>query len=96
MGYKATGEIHFVYPEQIITDKFKKREIIIITKDNPEYPQYVKFEFIQDKCALLDNFHQGQMVDIEFNLNGRMGKNKQDINVCWNQIQGWKISAAQG
>ncbi len=91
---QAKGKIHFIYGEQAISDTFKKREFILEIAENPQYPQYVKFEFVQDKCSLLDSFEAGQMVNIDFNLNGRIVDVKGN-NTCFNTLQAWKISKNQ-
>jgi hypothetical protein len=64
---------------------FQKREIILTTKE--QYPQHIKFDFINDKCILLDNFKVGQEVTIGFNIRGNEYNSKYYVN-----LQGWKIN----
>ena len=45
---------------------FQKREFVVEFAENPEYPEFVKFELIQDKCALLDGFSIGQELNVAF------------------------------
>lgn len=71
------------------TNGFQKREIVITTEE--QYPQYVIFEFTQEKCALLDNFRQGQLVKISFNVRGREWVNPQGETKYFNSLQGWRI-----
>jgi len=47
-----------------ITQSFKKREFVIQFADNPEYPEVIKFELIQDKCSLLEGLVKGQEIDV--------------------------------
>ncbi|MDO4229384.1 MAG: DUF3127 domain-containing protein [Capnocytophaga sp.] len=68
---------------------FQKREIVITTEE--QYPQYIIFEFTQEKCALLDNFKQGQLVKISFNVRGREWVNPQGETKYFNSLQGWRI-----
>jgi hypothetical protein len=91
---QTTGKIHFIYPEQVISDNFKKREFILEVSENPQYPQYVIFQFIKDKCSLLDQFTVGQIVEIEFNLNGKI-VDYHGTNRCFNCLQAWKIKLSQ-
>ncbi len=35
---------------QQISASFKKREFVVEYSENPQYPEFVKFELIQDKC----------------------------------------------
>jgi plasmid rolling circle replication initiator protein Rep len=49
------GKVHEVGATMQVTDSLKKRELIVEYVENPQYPEYLKFETIQDKCNLLDN-----------------------------------------
>jgi hypothetical protein len=33
-----------------VSDSFKKRDFVLEIAENPQYPQFVKFDLIQDKC----------------------------------------------
>ena len=72
---------------------FKKREIVITTED--QYPQHILIEFVQDKCALLDSYQEGQDVKIAFNLRGREWVNPEGVAKYFNSLNGWRIEAAQ-
>jgi hypothetical protein len=78
------GIIKRIGSTEQVSDKFKKRELIIEIPGN--YPQTVKFEFLQDKVDLLDTVKIGENVNVHFNLNGR----EHNGNV-YNTLQGWKI-----
>jgi hypothetical protein len=83
-----------IYPEQQITESFKKRDVIIHTADNPEYPQYIKFELLQDKVNMIDGFQNGQIVNVHYNLRGRE-KTMNDGEVRYfNSLIPWKIELA--
>lgn len=90
------GKIHEVGVVQNVTDTFKKRDLIVVVAENPEYPEYIKVEFTQDKVDLLDKFKVGQNVDVSFNLRGRPFTNKQGITNYFNSIVGWRIVEANG
>jgi hypothetical protein len=72
---------------------FKKREIVITTDD--QYPQHILIEFVQDKCALLDSYQEGQDVKIAFNLRGREWINPEGVAKYFNSLNGWRIEPAQ-
>lgn len=90
------GKIHEVGVVQNVTDTFKKRDLIVIVAENPEYPEYIRVEFTQDKVDLLDKFKVGQDVDVSFNLRGRPFTNKQGVTTYFNSIVGWRIVEANG
>ncbi len=79
--------------ETIGTNGFKKRDIIITTDE--QYPQVISIQFVQDKCAILDNYQIGQDVKIDFDLRGREWVNPQGKTKYFNTIQGWKIEPLQ-
>ncbi|MFH2132649.1 MAG: DUF3127 domain-containing protein [bacterium] len=79
-----------------ISASFKKREFVVEYSENPQYPEYLKFELIQDKCELLDKFSIGQEIDVHFNLKGRKWTDPQGKTKYFNTLQAWRIlDAAQ-
>jgi hypothetical protein len=85
------GTIHNIGETKQVTDKFSKREIIIGMELETKYPNYLKIEFNQDKCALLDSYKVGQEVTIGINIKGRLWTGNDGIETCFNTIQGWQI-----
>lgn len=73
---------------------FQKREFVVEYSENPQYPEFIKFELIQDKCAQLDSFNVGQEMNIAFNLKGRKWTNPKGEVVYFNSLQAWRLSAA--
>lgn len=80
-------------PVQQITESFKKREFVVEYAENPKYPEFIKFEVVQDKVGLLDGLAVGSMVSIAFNLRGRAYTDKMGKKAYFNSLQAWKIQA---
>ncbi len=76
-----------------ITETFKKREFIIQDNKNPEYPEYIKIELIQDKITLLDSLNAGDEINVLINIKGRKWEDKEGNIKYFNSIQGWKIES---
>lgn len=94
---EITGKITEIFQTQQISGTFKKREFVVEFAENPQYPEYVKFEFIQDKCDMLDNYQAGQEVTIGFNLKGRKWNDPKGGVKYFNTLQAWRIqNATQG
>ena len=74
-----------------ISDRFRKREFVIEYSNNPEYPQFIQFEMVQDRCEFLDKFKEGQKVEIFFDLRGREWTSPQGEIKYFNTLQAWKI-----
>lgn len=88
------GKIHAIFGEQQVSASFKKREFVLLSADNPAYPQYIKFEAIQEKCVLLDKFKVGDTVDVSFNIKGREWRNPKGELVYFNTLDAWRIVIA--
>lgn len=91
---EVKGKIEKLFNTQQVSDNFRKREFVLEYVENPKYPEYLKLEFIQDKCDLLDNFSEGQEVTVSINLKGRKWTDPQGNDKYFNTLQAWKIEAA--
>ena len=90
---EITGTIVEIFAASQITDSFKKREFVIEYSENPKYPELIKFECVQDKCALLDGLSVGATVEVAFNLRGRAYTNKEGQKSYFTSLQAWKIQS---
>ena len=94
--YEAVGTIRAIMDTQQISDTFKKREFAIEIPDG-NYPQTVKFQVVQDKTAMLDNYQVGQQVKVFFNLRGREYQRKSDGQTdYWLNLDCWRMEKAEG
>jgi single-strand DNA-binding protein len=94
--YEATGEIRAIMDTQQVTDSFRKREFALEIDDG-RYSQTVKFQLVQDKTELLDDFDVGQQVRVHFNLRGREYTRKSDgATDYWTNLECWRIENAEG
>jgi hypothetical protein len=89
---EITAKIVEIFKEAQISSSFKKREFVVEYAENPQYPEYIKFEVIQDKCQLLDSYQVGQEVEISFNLKGRKWTDPKGEVKYFNTLQAWKLS----
>ncbi len=76
---------------QQISATFKKREFIVEYSENPQYPEFLKFELIQDRCDLVDAIQPGQEIDVSFNLKGRKWTDPKGEVKYFNSLQAWKV-----
>ena len=88
------GKILEISEVQEISATFRKREFVVEYVET-QYPEYIKFEAIQDKCDLLNNFKVGDSVDVDFNLKGRKWTNPQGEIKYFNSLQAWRIMPHQ-
>jgi hypothetical protein len=90
------GKVHEVAPTVQVTESLKKRELILEYVENPQYPEYLKFEAIQDRCNLLDNVKVGDDIEVFFNLKGRPWTDKTGKKTYFNSLQLWKVNVLAG
>ena len=85
------GKLIEIFDTVQITETFKKREFIIQDNKNPEYPEFIKIELIQDKVDLLDTLNIGDEINVLINIKGRKWEDKEGKIKYFNSIQVWKI-----
>lgn len=88
MSFEIEGVLHKKFETQSKSATFQAREFVIQT--DGQYPQYIKFQLTQDKCALIDNHNEGNKIKVHFDLRGREWNEKYFTN-----LNAWKVEAAQ-
>ena len=86
------GKVHEISQVITVSDKFKKRELILEYAENPTYPEFVKFEAVQDKVNLFDNVKVGDQVELFFNLRGRPWTDKTGKTSYFNTLAVWRLN----
>lgn len=88
MSFEVVGRLHKVYDTEKKTDSFQAREFVIEVDGN--YPQFVKFQLVQDRCALIDTYKEGDTIKVHFDLRGREWQGKYFTN-----LNAWRVEAGQ-
>ena len=91
--FKFKGIVHKVGATNQVSDKFKKREVVL-TDGATEYPQYIPFTFVQDKCSLADHLIEGQEVEFSFSLKGREWTSPQGEVKFFSTIEAFNVAGA--
>lgn len=86
-----TGEIHKMLPAQELKNNFTKREFVVLIDSGDQFPQYITFQLIKDRCEILDKFNEGDKVKIYFNLTGREWTSPEGNTKYFNSLVAWKI-----
>lgn len=87
------GKVHEISPVMNVTETFKKRELVIEYAENPSYPEYIKFEALQDKVNLFDSLKPGDQVEVFFNLRGRPWTDRNGKTAYFNTLVVWRVNA---
>ncbi len=90
---EVTGTLKVKFETQKVSDRFQKRDFVLITEANTPYPQFVSFQVTQDKCATLDQFSEGEEIRVQFNLRGREWNGPQGVKY-FNTLDAWRIEKA--
>ena len=84
-GFEIEGKLVKTYDMEVKgTGSFRTREFVIETMET--YPQFVKFQSVQDKCDLLNQFQEGEIIKVSFDLRGRQWQDKYFTN-----LNAWRI-----
>lgn len=85
MSFEVEGKLIKKYDTENKSGTFQAREFVIeISSGN--YPQFVKFQLTQDRCAMIDSYEEGEMLKVSFDLRGREWQGKYFTN-----LNAWRI-----
>lgn len=87
---KVVGKVHKVLDLIKVSDKFKKRDLVIETGE--KYPQLIAIETHNDNTDMLNNLREGDVVECDINLRGREWKNPQGETKYFNSLVCWRMS----
>ena len=87
-SYEMRVKILSISDVQNVTESFKKRDVIGVIEG--EYPEYHKFEFVQGKVDVPEDFVVGTYATVHFNIRGRKVE-KDGENFYYTSLSGWKM-----
>jgi len=92
---EITGKIHKIFDTAHISATFKKRDLVLevieTSSKGDTYPQYISFQFAQDKGDVLNDYKVGDNVEVLFNLKGRHWKDDKYFNT----LDAWQIHSVK-
>ncbi len=91
------GKVHRIFETKQVTEKLRKREFVLKDESNPMYPQFIKFECSNERCDAIDDFKEGDTIEVGYNLRGREYTNKATNEVGYfNSIEAWRFVKVDG
>ena len=90
-GFSIKGKLYEIFETKLLTEKFRKREIVIEYKPNIQYPQYIKFDLQNDNCNLIDAFNIHDEVEVFFDLKGKPYTTKTGETTYFTNLVIWKM-----
>lgn len=85
-SFTVRGTLAVLFDTEVKSDKFQTRNFVIETPG--EYPQLIQFQAVNERCGILDNFQQGQLIEVSFDLRGREWNGRYITN-----LNAWKIQS---
>ena len=95
MAYEVSGKIAAVYDTVQRTESFRTREFVIEKSDDIGgriVTNYIKFQSVQDRTAILDKVKVGDEVKVHFNLKGTRWVKDGRENYITN-LDAWRIES---
>lgn len=97
MSYEITGKLTVKYDTVQRTETFKSREFVIEKSEDVGgriITNYIKFQCVQDKTALIDRFAIGDEIKVQFNLKGSKWV-KDGKESYFNNLDAWRIETVK-
>ncbi|MCF8331247.1 MAG: DUF3127 domain-containing protein [Bacteroidales bacterium] len=93
MSYELQGKLIEKHNTIQVSDKFKKREFIVETREENngrEFIETIKFQLIQDRCDLINSYNLGDEIKVYFNIKGNRWEKDGRVNYFTN-LDVWKV-----
>jgi len=93
MSYELTGKLVAKYDTIQRTESFKTREFVVEKSDDingKTIVNYVKFQSVQDRTAIIDRVNTGDNIKVYFNIKGSKWEKEGKVNYITN-LDAWRI-----
>jgi single-strand DNA-binding protein len=95
MEYIITGSLCEVYNVRNITDRFRKRDFVIVVDDTQNMKgytneQFIKFQLEQSKVLEIDSFKIGDEITVTFDIRG----NKTETGQYFTNLRAIRVEKA--
>jgi hypothetical protein len=93
MSYELTGKLVAKYDTVQRTGTFKTREFVVEKSEDiggRSITNYVKFQSVQDKTAIIDRVNVGDEIKVYFNIKGSRWEKDGKVNYITN-LDAWKL-----
>ena len=98
MSLEITGKLLKKYDAVDVSPKFKKREFVLELSEEISgniYTNYAAMQLVNNKCSAIDQFQEGDMVKVNFNIRGtkwvKDGKERYFSN-----LDAWRVEKFDG
>ena len=95
MSYEITGKLVVRFDVVQRSGSFKTREFVIEKTEDANgrsFTNFIKFQCVQDKTAMLDRFSIGEEVKVQFNIKGSRWEKDGKTNYITN-LDAWRMES---
>lgn len=95
MSFEITGKLIVKYNTMQRSETFKTREFVIEKSDDINgrvINNYIKFQAVQDRTAIVDRFNEGETVKVYFNIKGTRWEKDGRVNYITN-LDAWRMES---
>jgi len=85
------GRVHEVGQTQQVSGTFRKRELIVLYAESPQWPEHLRFEAVQDRVGIFDGLAVGDAVTVSFDLRGRPWTDRNGRTSYFNTLVAWRV-----
>jgi hypothetical protein len=97
MSLEVSGRLHTKFATQQIKDTFSKREFVLeLTDESPTgmvFTNYASFQLVNQSCAIIDQFQEGEIVKVSFNIRGNKWERDGQVKYITN-LNAWRVERA--
>jgi hypothetical protein len=93
MSYELSGKLVAKYDTVQRTGTFKTREFVVEKSEDiggRTITNFVKFQSVQDKTAIIDRVNVGDEIKVHFNIKGTRWEKEGKVNYITN-LDAWRI-----
>jgi hypothetical protein len=98
MSLEVSGRLHAKFPTQQIKENFQKREFVLeLTEESPTgmvFTNYASFQLVNASCGVIDQFNEGEMLKVNFNIRGNRWERDGQVRYITN-LNAWRVERAQ-
>ncbi|RAJ10730.1 uncharacterized protein DUF3127 [Chitinophaga skermanii] len=95
MSFEITGKLIVKYNTMQRSETFKTREFVIEKSEDINgriITNYIKFQAVQDRTAIVDRFNEGETVKVYFNIKGTRWEKDGRVNYITN-LDAWRMES---
>lgn len=85
------GVLDVIEETTMVSDSFSRRGFVVVSQNNLERMEYIKFELHNTKCSLLDSYKIGDKLLINFQIQGNKWATDEGKIKYFTTLKAWRL-----